>query len=76
MNHDNATPRPWRYTEARTMAHLHGPDGYFGFSLPKKTDRDYANGMLIVRVVNAWDDPVALRNRLDELEVKREAKHE
>ena len=52
------TQTPWRLEVARTMAHLHGPRGYTGISLPYKTAQDKANAEFIVRACNAHEDLV------------------
>ena len=41
------TPGTWELVIARTMVHLHGAAGYFGISLPWKTEQDKANARLI-----------------------------
>lgn len=46
------TPAPWRAVSARTLVHFHGPNGYFGISLPGKTLEDQANSSFIIRAVN------------------------
>ena len=42
------TAGPWRLVPARTLAHLHGPSGYIGVSVPYVTAQDKAIAHLLV----------------------------
>lgn len=56
---------PWHLEIARTMAHVwsgyprSGGRGFFGVSLPFKTEEEKAVANLIVKAVNAWKAPTA-----------------
>jgi hypothetical protein len=60
--------RPWEFKQEDRHNAIHGFSGALLVWDPcTNRDKDRPNFELICRAVNAWDDPEALRKRIEEL---------